>query len=205
VTRGHAPRHRIKDADHRVVHDVKNVGFALQHLYAGGLLPFFQMFWFTFRIGTFLGWKVPVAMAAYFIFSVGAIKLSMPDYKALYKQISTVQARFTFVHTRCAPPRGYSCNGCFLTARCMKKSIRTCAESIAFFAGDDREAEKVNVCFTEVMDLEWRRNYLTYKFRVVEDIFRQRVPDAIKWLLLFGYAYYLAEPTRKCWLTRARL
>ena len=49
---------RIKDAAHRVVHDVKNVGFALDHLYSGGVLPAFKMIWFTVRIGSFLGFKV---------------------------------------------------------------------------------------------------------------------------------------------------
>eukprot|EP01051_Picozoa_sp_SAG22_P002807 SAG22_NODE_129_length_18679_cov_40.656028_6_plen_104_part_00 len=46
---------RIKDAAHRVVHDVKNVGFALDGLYSGGVLPACKMVWFTARIGSFLG------------------------------------------------------------------------------------------------------------------------------------------------------
>ena len=155
---------RIKDSAHRVVHDVKNVGFALDHLYSGGLLPFFRMVWFTVRIGSFLGWKVncvltflsprlfvfafpahrcslspqvPLAMIGYFILAGGVVRLVMPDYTALYKKISTCSARFTFCHTR----------------------IKTCAESIAFFAGDEREYEITNERFKEVMELVSTADY----------------------------------------------
>ena len=79
-----------------------------------------------------------------------------------------LQSRFTNTHTR----------------------IRTCAESIAFFAGDDREYAIVNERFTEVMGLEWTRNWLTFKFRIVEDIFKQRLPDMIQWILVFAYALW---------------
>ena len=159
---------RIKDAAHRVVHDVKNVGFALDHLYSGGVLSFFRMLWFTVRIGSFLGWKVPVAMVAYFVVAGAVVRLVMPDYTALYKQISTCSARFKFCHTR----------------------IKTCAESIAFFAGDDREYEITNKRFEEVMQLEWTRNWLTFKFRVIEDFFRARMPEMIRWVMVFSYAHF---------------
>ena len=79
---------RIKDAAHRVVHDVKNVGFALDHLYSGGVLPAFKMIWFTVRIGSFLGFKVPLLMILYFMLSAGVLRLAMPNYKQLYKDIS---------------------------------------------------------------------------------------------------------------------
>jgi ABC-type uncharacterized transport system fused permease/ATPase subunit len=157
---------RIKDTAHRVVHDVKNVGFALDHLYSGGVLPFFRMVWFTARIGSFLGWRVPLAMIGYFVAAGVIVRLVMPDYTALYKQISTCSARFTFCHTR----------------------IKMCAESIAFFAGDEREYEITNQRFEEVMQLEWTRNWLTFKFRVIEDFFRARMPELIRWVMVFSYA-----------------
>ena len=92
----------------------------------------------------------------------------MPDYTAFYKQISKTNSRFTTTHTR----------------------IRTCAESIAFFAGDDREYSIVNARFQEVMTLEWTRNWLTFKFRVIEDIFKQRIPDMLQWILVFAYGFW---------------
>ena len=79
---------RIKDASHRVVHDVKNVAFALDGLYTGGMIPFFRMAWFTVRIGTFLGWKIPVLMGLYFASTVFVLKFAMPNYTKFYKEIS---------------------------------------------------------------------------------------------------------------------
>eukprot|EP01051_Picozoa_sp_SAG22_P002806 SAG22_NODE_129_length_18679_cov_40.656028_5_plen_113_part_00 len=79
------------------------------------------------------------------------------DYKKLYKDISTVSARFSNWHTR----------------------VKSCAESIAFFAGDDREYAIVDARFQEVMALERTRNWLTFKFRVIEEcvIFRAVEPQ----------------------------
>lgn len=159
---------RIKDASHRVVHDVKNIGFALDGIYNRGMLPFCRMVWFTFRIGNFLGWKIPVALGLYFASTVVVLKKAMPNYTQFYKKISKTNSRFTTTHTR----------------------VRTCAESIAFFAGDNREWSIIHTRFTEVMALEWTRNWLTFKFRVVEDIFKQRIPDMLQWIIVFLYGYW---------------
>ena len=57
----------------------------------------------------------------------------------------------------------------------------TTQESIAFFGGDEREKAIVGQRFEELMAHDWLRNWVNFKFRIVEDLFQARMPDLIQW------------------------
>lgn len=60
-------------------------------------------------------------------------------------------------------------------------------ESIAFFGGDEREKAIVGQRFKELMTHDWLRNWVNFKFRIVEDLFQARMPDLIQWAVRFSY------------------
>lgn len=82
----------------------------------------------------------------------------MPDYGFLSREGSRLDARFKFVHAR----------------------VKTCAESIAFFGGGEREQQIVNNRFERLMTHDWLRLKANCKFQIVEDIFRNRIPDQLQ-------------------------
>ena len=82
----------------------------------------------------------------------------MPDYSFLSREGSRLDARFKFVHAR----------------------VKTCAESIAFFGGGEREHQIVNKRFDRLMAHDWLRLKANCKFQIVEDVFRNRIPDLLQ-------------------------
>lgn len=63
--------------------------------------------------------------------------------------------------------------------------------------GDDREKEIVGERFKELMEHDWLRNWVLFKFRIVEDLFQKRMPDLIQWAVRFGcgHTHTMALPT----------
>lgn len=61
------------------------------------------------------------------------------------------------------------------------------------------------------MDHEWNRHWANCKFQCVDNVFRQRIPDVIQWILRFSYglreggtdAEMLAGPSARCFLVRS--
>jgi ABC-type uncharacterized transport system fused permease/ATPase subunit len=156
---------RIKDADQRLAEDVRQFGDAFTDLAIWMWRPFNIVVWDTFRLATFFNWKVPVAMMGYFALAAITLKIAAPDYKELWRELSRLEGRFSFVHAR----------------------TKSCAESIAFFGGDDKEKTIVSQRFEELMTHDWLRNWVNFKFRIVEDVFQSRLPDLIQWIVRFSY------------------
>jgi ABC-type uncharacterized transport system fused permease/ATPase subunit len=61
------------------------------------------------------------------------------------EKMSKLEGKFHFVHSR----------------------IKSCAESIAFFGGEEREQAIVRQRFEDVMALDWERNWLNFKYRYI--------------------------------------
>ena len=62
-----------------------------------------------------------------------------------------------------------------------------CVRVQAFFGGGDRELQIVNKRFQAMLEHDWMRLYANFKFQIVEDVFRSRVPDILQWVLRFTY------------------
>jgi hypothetical protein len=58
---------------------------------------------------------------------------------------------------------------------------------VAFFGGGDREHQIVNKRFKALQTHDWLRLKANFKFQIVEDVFRSRVPDLLQWVLRFSY------------------
>jgi ABC-type uncharacterized transport system fused permease/ATPase subunit len=101
---------------------------------------------YTVRIGLFMGWKILPVLYLYFAVAMFFLKKSAPNYKELTREMSRLEARFSFVHAR----------------------VKACAESIAFFDGGEREKGIVGDRFRELMAHDWKRNWVNFKFRIVE-------------------------------------
>ena len=104
-------------------------------------------------------------MQAYYAFGRLVIKLAMPDFKWLYSTASKLSSKFTYEHVR----------------------IKTCAESIAFFDGGEKERLVVEERFDAMMKHQWITHWIDAKFQVIQDIFQTRIPEVLQWVLLFSY------------------
>ena len=122
-------------------------------------------------------------MFGYFLAAAFVLKTVAPDYKQLWRELSRLEGRFAFVHAR----------------------TKSCAESIAFFGGDEREKAIVGQRFDELMAHDWLRNWVNFKFRIVEDLFQARLPDLIQWVVRFGYRLHLLKVSRGGFMQRLRL
>jgi ABC-type uncharacterized transport system fused permease/ATPase subunit len=158
---------RIKDADQRLGEDIRQFGDNFTDIVIWGVRPLGIVILSSVRIASFMGWKVLMYLFLYFAAAVWALKKAAPNYKELYQEMSRLEGRFAFVHAR----------------------VKACAESIAFFDGGEREKCIVGDRFRELMVHDWKRNWVNFKFRIVEDIFRGRLPDIVQWVLRFAYGY----------------
>ena len=52
---------------------------------------------------------------------------------------------------------------------------------------------------------DWLRNWVNFKFRIVEDLFQARLPDLIQWVVRFGYRLHLLKVSRGGFMQRLRL
>ncbi len=69
--------------------------------------------------------------------------------------------------------------------------VKLCSESIAFFGGGDREKQMVNERFERYMAKDWLRHWCTFKFSIIEDLFRSRIPETLQW-------YWHTSTQRRC-------
>jgi ABC-type uncharacterized transport system fused permease/ATPase subunit len=159
---------RIKDADQRIGEDVHGLfHHAMGDLIIGTLRPISKLLWFTFRIGSLLGYQWTAGLWAYMLVSAVLLKLGMPDFRTMHRKLSKLDAKYKFVHVR----------------------MKLCAESIAFFGGGQRELQIVNTRFHALLEHDWERMYVNFKFQIFENIFRTQVPDTLQWVLRFAYGY----------------
>ena len=131
----------------------------------GMVRPVSKLLWFTYRIGTFLGHRWSGGLWV-FLFSIMIfLKKCMPDYHHIHRELSSREAKYKKVHAR----------------------VKLCAESIAFFGGGERERQVAMRSFESVQELEWERHYANFKYQIVEDLFRSRIPEVLQWVLRFSY------------------
>jgi ABC-type uncharacterized transport system fused permease/ATPase subunit len=157
---------RIKDAELRIMDDVYGVLLhAFHNISVGVLRPMTKLAWFTWRIDRLLGHGYAAGIWGYLLFCVFVLKWVMPDFRTLWRRLSKLDSKFKRVHVR----------------------VKTCAESIAFFGGGERELQTIEVAFNNLMTHEWDRHYANFKFQLVDDVFRQRMPEIIQWILRFSY------------------
>ena len=157
---------RIKDAELRIMDDIYGVLLhAFHNISVGVLRPVTKLLWFTWRIDRLLGHTYAGAIWVYLGLCVVILKNVMPDFRSLWRRLSKLDSKFKRVHVR----------------------VKTCAESIAFFGGGERERQTTEAAFTDLMTHEWDRHYANFKFQLVDDVFRQRIPETIQWILRFSY------------------
>ena len=129
----------------------------LGSLIVGSVKPLLTVAYFTARVGVLMGWRWIGGMFLYYAFGGWVIKRCMPDFKWLWSTASKLDSKFTYEHVR----------------------IKTCAESIAFFDGGEKERLVVEDRFERLMAHQW----LTYKvemhFSIIQDVFQTRVPEVL--------------------------
>ena len=76
------------------------------------------------------------------------LKWVMPDFRSLWRRLSKLDSKFKRVHVR----------------------VKTCAESIAFFGGGERERQTTEIAFNNLMTHEWDRHLANFKFQLVSAV-----------------------------------
>ena len=141
---------RVKDADQRLCDDIREFSQKLTNMLIELIRPAAHVAFYTARIGSFMGYKAPLAMLAYYIISLRLLRALMPDYKNLVRMDQELDGKFKYVHSR----------------------VKMHAESIAFFGGDDREHTVVQTRFKALMDLDWQRQLADFQYRVYQNVFQ---------------------------------
>ena len=75
---------------------------------------------------------------------------------------------------------------CVLTWH-SKHHLRSNAHFPQFFDGGSREQKLVEKRFKDVMDWDWHRLKVDFRFNCVRNIFETRIPDVLRWFVLFTY------------------
>jgi ABC-type uncharacterized transport system fused permease/ATPase subunit len=65
--------------------------------------------------------------------------------------------------------------------------LRSNATFPQFFDGGQREQKLVEGRFKDVMDWDWHRLKVDFRFNCIKDIFETRIPDVLRWFVLFVY------------------
>ena len=95
-----------------------------------------------------MGFKWLGLMFAYYGLGGYVIKQCMPDFEWLWSTSSKLDSKFTYEHVR----------------------IKTCAESIAFFRGGDKEKVVVEERFDKLMAHQWHAIKVEMKFDIIKDV-----------------------------------
>ena len=156
---------RIKDTKQRVCGDCHEVFHHFDSLVVNGLVSFLKLVFYTYRIGTFLDWRYPAALWAYFVVSTGVLRSVMPNFRLFHTKMSVLDHKFKFVHAR----------------------LKMCAESVAFFDGGSRERRIAEEKFDDYMGQQWKLDLVNFRFRVVQDVFQSRFPEGANWAMRFAY------------------
>jgi ABC-type uncharacterized transport system fused permease/ATPase subunit len=91
----------------------------LGNVLIGAISPLLRVSYFTVKLGVLMGFKWIAGMFLYYAWGGFVIKRCMPDFEWLWSTSSKLDSKFTYEHVR----------------------IKTCAESIAFFRGGEKEQE----------------------------------------------------------------
>ena len=146
---------RIKDIAQRLVSDSNQFFHVLGTIMINGFTPVVKVLFFTIKLWQMTSWTYPVALLVYYLFSLKILQFAMPDYRMIYTTASKLDAEFLHVHHR----------------------VKTAAEQIAFFDGGKREQEIVEKAHAELMDHQWKINWMNFKLNIVQDIIQSRIPD----------------------------
>ena len=111
----------------------------------GQFRPITKLLYFTVRIDRLLGHSFAAGIWAYLLISVFSLRAVMPDFRMLWRRLSRLEAKFKKVHVR----------------------VKTCAESIAFFNGGERERQTIDKAFSDLMVHEWERHWANFRFGIV--------------------------------------
>eukprot|EP00475_Leptophrys_vorax_P007198 TRINITY_DN14561_c0_g1_i1.p1 TRINITY_DN14561_c0_g1~~TRINITY_DN14561_c0_g1_i1.p1 ORF type:complete len:1009 (-),score=245.67 TRINITY_DN14561_c0_g1_i1:54-2798(-) len=120
---------RISDPDQRITNEVRELADHFSDIWGHAITPFFDIFWFSWRLFKLLHAKDMGTLIAYVVGCSVAMGALMPNYQRLYSQEKDFESKFRFVHTR----------------------VRTHAESIAFFGGDEREKQIAEGHFNDLI------------------------------------------------------
>ena len=96
-------------------------------------------------------------MFLYYACGGWVVRMCMPDFKWLYSTSSKLSSKFTYEHVR----------------------IKTCAESIAFFDGGEKEHRVVKERFNALMAHQWITHWIDMKFAIIQDIFQTRCDSGL--------------------------
>ena len=113
----------------------------------------------------------------------------MPDYGQMYKDLSNQEGKSFSIGDRHVSDAVLSIISACLAGKFKKihSRVKNCSESIGFFGGGDREKHMVNERFDKYMEQDWVRNWCNFKYSIVENFFRARVPETLQWALRFTF------------------
>lgn len=163
---------RIKDIEQIIVRDSNGFmgNMNPMDIAINVVRPTTKVVFFTHRIAVVAGWRWGVALIVYYFVSLKTLRLAMPNYRWLWRTMSTLESRFGAVH----------------------RKVKASSEAIAFFRAGQAEKANVESRFEALMAHDWSRMYMQFKVRVISDIFQSRIPEIAQYVIRFAFGYLVA-------------
>lgn len=152
---------RIKDGTQRIADDVQEFAGTSSVMIAEFLKPTVELAMFTARLTTLVGPSATGMLVMYLAVGAMVIRAALPNYKAIVTQETKQNGKFKLVHSR----------------------VRTHAESIAFFGGDNRELAIADKRFEAVQEVAEVRLRANWSFGIVNQGIIREAPMLTQWLL----------------------
>lgn len=119
---------KIDNADQRITEDIAKFSSTLAELYSTTFKPVVDVALFTAKLTRVVGYKGPIAMFFYYLFSSLVLRGMMPSFARLTSQQQHLEGNFRFAHSR----------------------LITNSEEIAFIGGGPREKSIIAGCYDAV-------------------------------------------------------
>jgi ATP-binding cassette subfamily D (ALD) long-chain fatty acid import protein len=158
---------RIKSADQCITGDVENFCKNGVEMYIKVIRPIIDVIYFTYQLITTGGFIGPAVVMGYMSLSVALIRLVSPNFGKMSAEKSEKEGKFRSQHQR----------------------IRTYAESIAIYNGDDYEKKIANDSYLDLAKQVMSNITTNYRFQIFYDALFKYFPHTIVWIVL-GYPIF---------------
>lgn len=158
---------RIKSPDQCITQDVENYSKHSVEMYMKLIRPIIDVIYFTYHLVSTGGFIGPITVLVYMSISVGIIQLLIPNFGKMNSEKAAKEGKFRNNHTR----------------------IRTYAEAIAIYNGDEFEKKIANDSFMDIVKQVYSNIATTYKFNIFYDALFKYFPHTVVWIIL-GYPVF---------------
>lgn len=156
----------FKQIDQSITRDIDRLSSDLSALVPTLVKPVTDIAWFSLQLWRLTGPRGAIILYSYAIIGYGCLRMVTPDFATLLNKQYELEGAFRESHT----------------------SLRTHAESVAFFNGGQREGTVINSKYRNLVTHLRQLIQLKWKYGAADDFFAKQLPHSVTWVLTLLYA-----------------